>query len=121
MPSCLFASDYGPPDPAFQPLAEGGRLIQGFEAHSAELARAANLGQLLAMERKLAKGEAFAWCDQGYGWTYSGATDVLFAVIVATVILPWLLWRLRLRPALLVSRLSQRRSLDGISCNPSHR
>jgi hypothetical protein len=98
MRSCLFASDYGPPDPAFDPRADAGRLIKGFEAHSAQLVRATNLGQLLAMERKLARGEAFTWCDQGYGWTNSTATDALFAGILAFVILPWALWRLRLWP-----------------------
>src|SRR5262249_60880973 len=108
MSSCLFASDYGPPDPAFDALADGGRLIKGFEAHAAELAHAANLGQLMAMERKLARGEPFAWCDEGYVWASSNATDALFAAIFLLVILPWAAWRLRLWPR----RRPQQRPLD---------
>jgi len=38
--SCLFASDYGPPQPGFDPLALNGALIEGFEAHRGELAAA---------------------------------------------------------------------------------
>lgn len=66
--SCLFASDYGPPQPGFDPPAQDGALIRGFEAHRAALKTAQNLGQLQAMERKLAHGDSVTWCDNGYGW-----------------------------------------------------
>jgi hypothetical protein len=96
--SCLYSTDYGPPDPGFDASADGGRLMQGFETHAGVLARAQNLGQLQAMERKLAKGEKVAWCDNGYGWVYDQKVGDFFGAIIAFVILPWLL--LRVAPAL---------------------
>jgi hypothetical protein len=109
--TCLFASDYGPPEPGFDPLADGGVRIKGFEAHAAELASATNLGQLEAMERALHRGDRVAWCDPGYAWVDGAAVHMLFAAILAFVILPYFAWRLRLRPlfgrvALAVPRLS---------------
>jgi hypothetical protein len=95
--SCLYASDYGPPEPGFDPLADGGRLIKGFEAHAVELGRATNLGQLEAMQRVLRRNEDIAWCDQGYGWVEGGAVHVLFVAIFAFVILPYAIWTLRTR------------------------
>jgi hypothetical protein len=91
--SCLFASDYGPPDPQFDPLVSGGRLIQGFESHRGMLMQAKNLSQLQAMERKLAKGETVTWCDNGYGWVYDQKVGDFFGAIIAFVILPWLVMR----------------------------
>jgi hypothetical protein len=96
--SCLFASDYGPPAPGFDPLAGNGRLIQGFEAHRAQLAAAQNLDQLQAMERKFAKGESVTWCDNGYAWVYDQKVGDFFGAIIAFVILPWLV--MRVAPAL---------------------
>jgi hypothetical protein len=95
--SCLYVSDYGPAQPGFDPLAQGGALIKGFEAHRAALKTAQNLGQLQAMERKFAKGESVAWCDNGYGWVYDQKVGDFFGAIVAFVILPWLV--LRIAPA----------------------
>jgi hypothetical protein len=91
--TCLYASDYGPPEPGFDPLAGDGRLIKGFETHSAQLARAANPGQLAAMQRVLRRGDEIVWCDQGYGWADSGPVHALFAAIALFVILPWAAWR----------------------------
>jgi hypothetical protein len=96
--SCLYPTDYGPPDPSFDPQANGGRLMAGFETHTRELARAQNLGQLQAMERKLAKGENVTWCEDGYGWVYDQKVGDFFGAIIAFVILPWLM--LRVAPAL---------------------
>ena len=96
--SCLFASDYGPPAPGFDPLVGNGRLIQGFEAHRAQLAAAQNLDQLQAMERKFAKGESVTWCDNGYAWVYDQKVGDVFGAIIAFVILPWLV--MRVAPAL---------------------
>ncbi len=96
--SCLYSNDYGPADPGFDPLAANGRLIQGFEAHKAQLAAAKNLGQLEAMERKFAKGETVSWCDNGYSWVYDQKVGDFFGAILAFVILPWLV--LRVAPAL---------------------
>ena len=98
MSSCLYTTDYGPPDPGFDPAADGGKLIKGFEGHATELSRAQNLGQLRAMERKLAKGETFTWCDNGYGWTYDQKVGDFFGAVLAFVILPWLV--MRVAPAL---------------------
>jgi len=97
--SCLFASDYGPPQPGFDPLAGGGALIKGFETHRADLAAAQNLGQLQAMERKFAKGETVAWCDNGYGWVYDHKVGDFFGAILAFVILPWVVLRVAPRVA----------------------
>lgn len=96
--SCLYASDYGPPDPQFDPLGGNGGLIQGFEGHRGTLMQAKNLGQLQAMERKLAKGETVTWCDNGYGWVYDQKVGDFFGAIFAFVILPWLV--IRVAPAL---------------------
>jgi hypothetical protein len=95
--SCLYAADYGPPEPGFDALADGGRLIKGLEAHASQLARATNLGQLEAMQRTLQRGEDFRWCDQGYGWVDGSPVHALFAAILAFVILPYAAWRLRMR------------------------
>jgi hypothetical protein len=96
--SCLFASDYGPPQPGFDPLAGNGRLISGYPAHQAQLATAQNFGQLRAMERKFTKGETVTWCDGGYGWVYDQKVGDFFGVVIAFVILPWLV--MRVAPAL---------------------
>lgn len=96
--TCLFPSDYGPPQPGFDPLAGHGRLIQGFDSHRAQLMTAQNLDQLQAMERKFAKGETVAWCDNGYQWVYDQKVGDFFGAIIAFVIIPWLL--LRVAPAL---------------------
>jgi hypothetical protein len=95
--SCLYASDYGPPEPGFNPLADNGRLIKGFEDHAAVLARAANLGQLEAMQRVLRRNESITWCDQGYGWAEGDAVHILFAAILAFVVLPYAVFTLRAR------------------------
>jgi hypothetical protein len=95
--SCLFASDYGPPQPGFDPLGGDGQLIRGFEMHRRDLAAARNPGQLRAMERAYAKGETVTWCDNGYGWTYDHKVGDFFGAVVAFVILPWLV--LRVAPA----------------------
>jgi hypothetical protein len=97
--SCLFASDYGPPQPGFDPLAGGFVPIAGFEAHRNALAAAQNPGQLQAMERKFAKGESVVWCDNGYGWVYDQKVGDLFGAIVAFVIIPWLVMRIAPRAA----------------------
>jgi hypothetical protein len=94
---CLYLSDYGPPEPGFNPSADGGRLLAGFEAHKAELGRATNLAQLEAMERQLQRGQDIVWCDQGYGWTYSPPVEGLFGVILFVVVLPYAVWRTRRR------------------------
>ncbi len=102
---CLYTSDYGPPDPAFDPFAGNGELLKGFEAHTYQLATAQNLAQLDAMKRKLARGEEIVWCDQGYGWTYERAPTQFFEFVVPLIVLPWLVLRVlpglrrRLAPA----------------------
>ena len=95
--SCLYASDYGPAQPGFDPLGQDGALIKGFEAHRGALKMAQNLGQLQAMERKFTKGESVAWCDNGYGWVYDQKVGDFFGAIIAFVVLPWLV--LRIAPA----------------------
>ena len=95
--SCLYASDYGPPEPGFNPLADDGRLIKGFEDHAAVLARAANLGQLEAMQRVLRRNQSITWCDQGYGWVEGDAVHILFAAALAFVVLPYAVFTLRAR------------------------
>lgn len=91
--ACLYATDYGPPDLQFDATANGRKLIKGVESHAAVLARAQNLGQLQAMERRLTKGETITWCDNGYGWVYDQKVDDLFGAIIAFVILPWFVLR----------------------------
>jgi hypothetical protein len=90
---CLYASDYGPPDPSFDPFAGNGQSLKGFEGHVYQLATAQNRGQLEAMKRKLTQGEEIAWCDQGYGWTYAPYPAQFFELVVAGLILPWLVLR----------------------------
>ena len=90
---CLYASDYGPAEPGFDALAEGGRLLRGYEAHAAELARAQNLGQLQAMERQLQRGDAIAWCDQGYSWAEGSAVYAFLAGFMILVVIPYAIKR----------------------------
>jgi hypothetical protein len=90
---CLYRSDYGPPDPHFDPLAGNGVLFLGFEAHRDALAGARNFGQLEAMKRQLLRGEQIQWCEQGYGWAHQKPVDGLFVFILVAIILPWFVWR----------------------------
>jgi len=92
--TCLYASDYGPVDPAFDPMVGGGQLLRGFESHASELARARNLGQLHAMERQLQRGQSITWCDPGYGWVESPAIEGFLAGFMLLVVLPHALKRL---------------------------
>ncbi len=96
---CLYRSDYGPPDPAFDPMAGGGVLLRGFDGHRAVLMRAQNLGQLEAMKRQLTRGEQIHWCDQGYGWVYQPRVDGFFDTVLILVVAPWFVWRVA-RPLL---------------------
>jgi hypothetical protein len=96
---CLYRSDYGRPDPAFDPAATGGVLLRGYESHRDELMHAQNLGQLEAMERQLTRGEQIQWCDQGYGWTYQPRVEGLFDAVLILVVAPWFVWRVA-RPAI---------------------
>ncbi len=108
---CLYRGDYGPADPGFDPFAEHGALLKGFEAHVYALSQAQNRGQLEAMKRQLARGETIQWCDQGYGWTYAPATTDFFYVILFLLILPWLVLRVlpRLRRAPSFTASSEKR------------
>src|SRR5689334_7154167 len=75
---CLYLSDYGPPDPKFEAFNDGivpDGLTRG---DVAVLATAQNIGQFEAMQRKLAKGQAIVWCDQGYGWVQQPIIDGFF-------------------------------------------
>lgn len=95
---CLYASDYGPPDPGFDPLLAS-RSSFGAEfaqAHRTELATAHNADALQAVRRKIDRGESFVWCDQGYGWTHDPPVEAFF-VIVTAVVLPYALIRLMRR------------------------
>jgi hypothetical protein len=104
--TCLYLSDYGPPELGFDPLANGGTRIKGFEAHAVELAGARNLAQLEAMERALQRGDETRWCEQGYGWAYGDAVHALFVGIFVAVILPYAAIRLRTRLAGLAARVA---------------
>jgi hypothetical protein len=90
---CLYRSDYGPADPAFDPFADGGQLLRGYEARVYELSQAQNRGELEAMTRKLDRGEPIMWCDQGYAWVNQPSVTGFFEIIVPMLILPWVLFR----------------------------
>jgi hypothetical protein len=92
--TCLYATDYGEPDPAFDPLMNGGRLLWGLEAHVPELSTAQNLGQLEAMERQLQRGESIAWCNEGYSWVEGWAVDGFLTGFTVLVVLPYAVKRL---------------------------
>jgi hypothetical protein len=96
---CLYRSDYGPPDATFDPSAEGGVLLRGFETHTSELMRAQNRGQLDAMKRQLQHGQQIQWCDSGYSWAYQTPVEHMFNIIIVAVVLPWVFARFVL-PAL---------------------
>ena len=102
--SCLYRSDYGAPDPHFNPLANNGQLLQGYASHRTQLAGAQNIGQLEAMKRKFDHGETVQWCDQGYGWVYGWKVDYFFGVVLVVFVIPYALMRffpsLRRRPPL---------------------
>jgi hypothetical protein len=84
---CLYTSDYGPPDPGFDPFAGSGMLIRGFEAHTGALGGAQNLGQLEAMKRMIDRGKPIIWCEQGYSWVYDARLE-LGMVLLAVILLP---------------------------------
>jgi hypothetical protein len=92
--NCLFATDYGPADPAFDPFVENGRLLEGFESHRQELATARNFAELRAMERQLGRGQEVAWCAQGYGWAYQPAVGDFITAAMVAVVLPCIVFRL---------------------------
>jgi hypothetical protein len=100
---CLYAADYGPPDPSFDPFAVAGPLSALQQAHRAEIAAARNLGQLEAIKRKIAKGEQVVWCEQGYGWTHDAPIEGFFSV-VTVLVLPYALFRLLRRFGFVVRR-----------------
>jgi hypothetical protein len=91
---CLYLSDFGPPEPSFDPLTNDGALIRGFEEHAGQLKSAHNLAQLEAMERAFRRGDEITWCNPSYGWAESGAVHALFAAIAVFIVLPYLGWRL---------------------------
>lgn len=98
MLSCLYTSDYGPPDPSFDPIAAAAASFgSGWaDTHRAEIATAQNAYALQAVKRKIDRGEPFVWCEQGYGWTHSAPIDGFFIVVIALV-LPYALVRLMRR------------------------
>ena len=75
----------------------------------AELATAQNIGQFEAMQRKLAKGEAIVWCDQGYGWVHDPVIEGFFA-IGAALLFPLALFRLMRRLGFLRARRPKQRA-----------
>jgi len=91
---CLYRSDYGLPDPSFDPAAGNGRLLRDFQSQAGALLKAQNRGQLEAMARKLQKGEPILWCDQGYGWVYQPAIMGSFEIVVPFMIVLWILLRI---------------------------
>lgn len=95
---CLYATDYGAPDPGFAPLPPPGARSAWQQAHAHELATAQNPAQLAAITRQLDRGEAVVWCRQGYGWTESVGVEVFIALAMA-VALPALAVRLARRVA----------------------
>jgi hypothetical protein len=116
---CLYASDYGPPDPAFDPFADNGRLLKGFEPHVHELATARNLAQLQAMERHLQRGEEVVWCDQGYGWAYQQPVNDFFIFAVIAVVLPYVALRLLPRIGGRLRRSQPARRIDFATLGPA--
>jgi hypothetical protein len=86
---CLYASDYGPPDPGFDPDAGSGVLLRGFEAHAGALSRAQNLGQLEGMKRMIDRGKPIVWCDQGYSWVYDARIELGMVLLVAILLPRW--------------------------------
>ena len=90
---CLYRPDYGPPDPEFEAFADGVVPAGLTRKDVAILATAQNIGQFEAIERKLAKGEAVVWCDQGYGWVHNAVVEGFF-VIAAVLVFPLALFRL---------------------------
>jgi hypothetical protein len=107
---CLYRSDYGPPDPKFEAFSDGIMPDGLTRSDVAVLATAQNVGQFEAMQRKLAKGEAVVWCDQGYGWVHEPVVEGFFA-IGAALVFPLALFRLMRRLGLLRARTAgERRS-----------
>jgi hypothetical protein len=102
---CLYRSDYGPPDPKFADSILPDGLTR---SDVAVLATAQNIGQFEAMRRKLAKGEAVVWCDQGYGWVHEPMIEGFFA-IGAALVGPLAFFRLARRLGLLRARTSDER------------
>ena len=112
---CLYRDDYGPPDPSFDPGADAGAFLRGFEVHRAELMLAQNAGQLAAMQRQLARGESILWCEQGYGWVSGPRVDLTLAALGIAVLLTYLLMRILPWARAAVRRRSESRGIETLA------
>jgi hypothetical protein len=86
MGSCLYRSDYGPPQVGFDPVAVA--RAEGYARHVDVFAAAKNPAQFEAVKRQLDRGEAVLWCDQGYGWVYNPAIEAGFIAVVIFLVFP---------------------------------
>lgn len=105
---CLYRSDYGSPDPKFEAFSDGIVPDGLTRSDVAVLATAQNIGQFEAMQRKLAKGEAIVWCDQGYSWVHEPMIEGFFAIGAALVV-PLAFFRLIRRLGFLRAKASEER------------
>lgn len=95
---CLYASDYGPPAPGFDPGAAATAAFGSAyaDAHRRDFAAAQNAYALQAVKRKLDRGESVVWCEQGYGWTHDPPVEIFFAIVIAMTV-PYAVMRLMRR------------------------
>jgi hypothetical protein len=100
---CLYHGDYGPPDPAFAPLALAG-AGHGWSVEPGLLKQARNIGEAEAVERHALRGVSMSWCGQGYAWVEQDAITWFHVAALLLVVLPYTFMKLR---ALLSARGSR--------------
>jgi hypothetical protein len=105
MTSCLYRSDYGPPEPGFDPLAAA--RSAACPRHFDAFAGAQNAGQFAAVKRKLDRGESVIWCDQGYSWTYAPVLDAAFVLAMLFLALPVAVLRAGAKRGRLLAKVSR--------------
>jgi hypothetical protein len=109
---CLFHDDYGPADPGFS-VAGASAGAAGWRVDATQLTQARNLGEALAIQRHLLRGETVTWCHPGYSWVDQPVIGWFYAAVFLFVVLPYFLIRIRGRSVeFLRNRRSGRRAED---------
>lgn len=94
---CLYHSDYGRADSAFDPDVASQVGMHEWLVDARLLKDARNIGEAEAIQRHLIRGESISWCDQGYAWAEQDAISWFYAAALLFVLLPYLIFRVRSR------------------------
>jgi len=93
---CLYHSDYGPADPAFNVGAATRQFgVRGSAVDATLLKDARNIGEVEAIQRHLLRGESISWCDQGYAWAEQDAVSWFYLGVFLFVVFPYLIFKIK--------------------------